>query len=66
LILEIGPQVEVMAIHQNQIVLCRQGNYLAGIFHSELTEDFRIHDYFIKMLKEVTLPSTHSTPTKGV
>ena len=52
LILEVGPQVGVMAMNNEQIILCRQGNFLAGTFHPELTDDARIHKYFIKMVKD--------------
>jgi 5'-phosphate synthase pdxT subunit len=33
-----------------QIVLAQQGNLLAAAFHPELTEDPRIHEYFLGMI----------------
>jgi 5'-phosphate synthase pdxT subunit len=33
-----------------EIVMARQDNYLALSFHPELTDDLRIHRYFLKML----------------
>ncbi|TSA86173.1 pyridoxal 5'-phosphate synthase glutaminase subunit PdxT [Deinococcus detaillensis] len=45
----VGEGVEVLARHQDQIVLARQGNVLAGSFHPELTGDARIHELFLNM-----------------
>ena len=36
----------------HKIVLVRQGNLLASAFHPELTDDTRIHEYFIRMVRE--------------
>jgi pyridoxal 5'-phosphate synthase pdxT subunit len=49
LIAEVGPEVEVLAVHQNQIVAARQDNYLAASFHPELTKDSRLHQYFVHL-----------------
>ncbi|HEC72136.1 MAG TPA: pyridoxal 5'-phosphate synthase glutaminase subunit PdxT [Thermoplasmatales archaeon] len=35
----------------NKIVMAQQGNILALSFHPELTEDLRIHKYFLKLIK---------------
>ncbi len=48
-ILEVGKNVEVLAKLDNYAVAVQQGNILALTFHPELTEDTRIHEYFIKM-----------------
>lgn len=48
-ILETGSQVEILAEYAGKIIFVRQGNILASSFHPELTEDTRIHEYFIKM-----------------
>lgn len=47
-ILETSPQVEVLARYQEKIVLAQQGNFLAAAFHPELTNDIRLHRYFIE------------------
>jgi|WetSurSiteA1Bulk_404760.scaffolds.fasta_scaffold135047_1 pyridoxal 5'-phosphate synthase pdxT subunit len=47
----IGPKVKVLAYHKKNPVLVRQNNILAASFHPELTDDMRIHEYFIKMKK---------------
>jgi 5'-phosphate synthase pdxT subunit len=41
--------VEVLARHEDRIVAARQGNLLAISFHPELTDDSRMHEYFIRM-----------------
>jgi 5'-phosphate synthase pdxT subunit len=51
LIEEVGPQVQVLAEHQGQIVAARQGHLLAVSFHPELTGDDRMHAYFVGMAK---------------
>lgn len=45
----VTPAVEVMAEFENVPVLIRQGNLLASSFHPELTNDSRIHEFFISM-----------------
>ncbi len=51
-ILTVSPNVDVLAEYNHKIVLVRQNNILACAFHPELTEDTRIHEYFIKMVEE--------------
>lgn len=46
-----GPGVEVLSKFQDRIVAVRQGNLLATAFHPELTEDLRIHRYFLEMVQ---------------
>jgi 5'-phosphate synthase pdxT subunit len=41
---------EVLATVGKEIVMVRQNNYLALSFHPELTNDLRIHRYFLEML----------------
>lgn len=48
-ILQVGPGVEVLAEYEGKIVCARQGKLLAAAFHPELTDDKRMHEYFIKM-----------------
>jgi 5'-phosphate synthase pdxT subunit len=43
--------VEVLATHEDRVVAARQGNLLALAFHPELTDDVRVHDYFVNMRK---------------
>ncbi|SIS83089.1 pyridoxal 5'-phosphate synthase glutaminase subunit PdxT [Alicyclobacillus vulcanalis] len=48
-IVSVGEGVEVLATYQDRIVAVRQGNLLATSFHPELTEDYRLHQYFLNM-----------------
>ncbi|MDJ1421270.1 MAG: pyridoxal 5'-phosphate synthase glutaminase subunit PdxT [Candidatus Methanoperedens sp.] len=42
--------VEVLSRYEGFIVAARQKNILALAFHPELTDDLRIHHYFLRML----------------
>ncbi len=44
-----GP-CEVLARMEQEIVMARQGRYLALSFHPELTNDLRVHRLFLRML----------------
>jgi pyridoxal 5'-phosphate synthase pdxT subunit len=45
----VGKEVQVLAEDAGHPVLVRQGNILASTFHPELTDEFTIHAYFVKM-----------------
>ena len=45
---DLGPRVEILAREGNDPVLVRQGNVLAATFHPELSDDPRVHEYFLK------------------
>ncbi len=49
---EVGPGVEVMCKHRGRMVMARQGRFLVSAFHPELTDDRRVHLYFLKMVDE--------------
>lgn len=49
-VLEAGSQVDILAEYAGKIVFVRQGNILASSFHPELTEDKRVHQYFLDMV----------------
>ncbi|MEK3732728.1 MULTISPECIES: pyridoxal 5'-phosphate synthase glutaminase subunit PdxT [Paenibacillus] len=51
LIMEVGSDVEVLSTYKDEIVTARQGHLLAASFHPELTDDFRLHQYFIEMVE---------------
>lgn len=42
-----GDDVEILGKHKDDIVLAESGNILVATFHPELTDDPRIHHYFI-------------------
>jgi 5'-phosphate synthase pdxT subunit len=48
---EVGPDVEVLAEHEGEPVLVREGRFLAAAFHPELTEDTRVHERFLEELR---------------
>lgn len=45
------PQVEVLGRFEDKVVVVRQGNLLGSAFHPELTDDPRMHAYFLQMVK---------------
>ncbi|MBI4743768.1 MAG: pyridoxal 5'-phosphate synthase glutaminase subunit PdxT [Actinobacteria bacterium] len=47
----VGENVEVLAVYNKKTVMAREKNFLVTAFHPELTNDFRIHKYFIDMIK---------------
>jgi 5'-phosphate synthase pdxT subunit len=47
---ETGKDVQIIAKHNNKIVAVQQNNIVGTSFHPELTEDNRIHAYFIKSI----------------
>jgi len=49
----VGPGVEVLATLAEGIVAARQGNLLATSFHPELTDDLRVHQYFIEICRNI-------------
>ncbi len=46
-----GPGVEVLATCQGHVVAARQGDVLVTAFHPELTDDTRLHELFIRMIR---------------
>jgi 5'-phosphate synthase pdxT subunit len=47
-----GKGVEILAqLKNNRIVAVRQGNMLATAFHPELTDDLRLHKYFLDIIQ---------------
>ena len=49
-----GPEVEVLAEHDGEPVLLRQGRILVASFHPELTGDTRVHERFLELIREET------------
>ncbi|GEN35744.1 MULTISPECIES: pyridoxal 5'-phosphate synthase glutaminase subunit PdxT [Aneurinibacillus] len=52
LIREVGDDVDILVRHNGEIVAARQGHLLCASFHPELTDDLRMHAYFLEMVKE--------------
>jgi pyridoxal 5'-phosphate synthase pdxT subunit len=51
-IVEAGENVEVLAKHNGRIVAAREGQFLGCSFHPELTDDYRLMNYFVKMVED--------------
>ncbi len=53
---QIGPEVSILGTDQGtgRIVAVRQGQLLATAFHPELTQDRRIHQLFVDIVKDNT------------
>lgn len=49
---KVEPPVESLATFMGKTVMARQGNLLATAFHPELTNDLRVHRYFLEMIKK--------------
>ena len=43
------PEVEILATVDDKVVAVRYGRHLATAFHPELTDDLRMHRYFIEL-----------------
>ena len=50
-IARVSSDVEVLAERDGFPVLVRQGQLLAATFHPELSDDRRVHEYFVEMVK---------------
>jgi 5'-phosphate synthase pdxT subunit len=48
-----GPDVEVLAEVDGHPVLAREGRLLVAAFHPELTDDTRVHERFLNIVREV-------------
>ena len=61
----VGDGVEVLAMLEGsgKPVAVRSGNIMATAFHPELTEDTRVHEYFVSMAKQAA--TSNIGPTHG-
>ncbi|MCD6450171.1 MAG: pyridoxal 5'-phosphate synthase glutaminase subunit PdxT [Thermotogaceae bacterium] len=51
-IVKAGNEVEALAEYEGTPVFVRENNVMATSFHPELTDDARVHEYFIKIVGE--------------
>jgi 5'-phosphate synthase pdxT subunit len=49
LIKKVGKGVKILAKNRREIVAVREGKLLATTFHPEMTDDLRVHQYFVGM-----------------
>jgi len=47
-----GPGVEILAEHDGHPVLARDGRVLVAAFHPELTDDTRVHEWFLELVEQ--------------
>ena len=52
---ETGPGVEVLAELDGEPVLLRDGRFIVASFHPELTDDTRVHERFLELVREEAL-----------
>lgn len=54
---EIGPEVQVLSrLDDGRTVAVRERHFLATAFHPELTNDTRMHGYFMEMVEATCVP----------
>jgi pyridoxal 5'-phosphate synthase pdxT subunit len=49
---DVGPGVQVLAELDGEPVLLRDGRFLVASFHPELTDDTRVHELFLDLVRE--------------
>jgi 5'-phosphate synthase pdxT subunit len=52
---DVGPDVEVLAEVDGRPVLAREGRFLVAAFHPELTDDTRLHERFLDLVREESI-----------
>ena len=52
-IVKMGEGIRALGFHKNDVVLAENENILVATFHPELTEDTRIHEYFITKVQKL-------------
>ncbi len=60
---QVGKEVEVLARWGDEPVLIRQGRVIAGTFHPELTQDVRLHRWFVDQVVQPRKDDASSTKT---
>lgn len=56
----VSHKVKILAQCQSQPVMLEQHNLLATMFHPELTEDSRIHNYFVNLVRHYAKRHCHN------
>jgi pyridoxal 5'-phosphate synthase pdxT subunit len=54
---DLGNDVEIIASHGGKPVAVRQGNAIGAAFHPELTDDTRLYDALVELVKEKSASS---------
>jgi 5'-phosphate synthase pdxT subunit len=61
----VGADVEVVARHDDEPVGVRQGRAVGIAFHPELTQDLRLHRWFLEQVGGLSLPAATLEPRAG-
>jgi 5'-phosphate synthase pdxT subunit len=59
---ETGPDIEILARHDGHVVAARTDVALVTAFHPELTADIRVHDLFLRMVREAGASADTDAP----
>ena len=51
---EVGAEVEVLAELEGEPVLLREGRFIVASFHPELTDDTRVHERFLELIRQAS------------
>ncbi len=51
MIARVGSEVEVLATYEGKAIMVKQDKLLASVFHPELSNDTRVHAYFLTLCK---------------
>ncbi|MBZ4655067.1 MAG: glutamine amidotransferase [Peptococcaceae bacterium] len=51
-IIRVKPNVGILSIYDDKIIMARQGDFLACSFYPRLTDDSRVYQYFLKMVED--------------
>jgi 5'-phosphate synthase pdxT subunit len=51
-VIDVGPEVEVLAELDGEPVLLCEGRMIVAAFHPELTDDTRVHERFLDLVRE--------------
>jgi 5'-phosphate synthase pdxT subunit len=62
---DLGPEVDVLAEHDGEPVLVRQGRFLLASFHPELTADVRVHQLFLDLVSDTLGASAERVRAAG-
>ena len=54
-----GPAVDTLASHDGFPTLVRSGNILAATFHPELSDDHRVHQFFLTLVRQHQADAVH-------
>ena len=50
-IMRVKPNVGILSVYEDKIVMARQGDFLACSFYPRLKDDYRLYEYFVKIVK---------------